>query len=104
VHLLTRPRGNITGVSILSTELNNKRLELLAEAFEDARRMAVLADPNLKTPMHVQMLRDVALPRKLEILVYEAATSEQVVPAVDAASKAGRPSCECAGVAVVQLQ
>lgn len=56
VRPLTRPGSNVTGVSILSTELNSKRLELLTEAFKDARRIAVLADPRIMTPMHVKML------------------------------------------------
>jgi|SRR5215475_5813007 len=89
VRSLTRPGSNVTGVSILSTELNSKRLEILAEAFKDARRIAVLADPRITTPMHVKMLRDVARPRNLDLMLYEASTSEQIIPAVDAASKAG---------------
>jgi putative ABC transport system substrate-binding protein len=89
VRSLTRPGGNVTGVSILSTELNSKRLQLLAEAFIDARRIAVLADPRITTPVHVKMLRDVAHGRNLDLMVYEAAISEEIIPAVDAASKAG---------------
>jgi putative ABC transport system substrate-binding protein len=89
VRSLTRPGGNVTGVSILSTELNSKRFELLAEACKDASRIAVLADPRITTAIHVKMLGDVAHSRNLDLMVYEAATSEQIVPAVDAASKAG---------------
>ena len=47
VRSLARPGGNVTGISILATELNAKRLELLMEVFKDARRMAVLSDPRL---------------------------------------------------------
>jgi putative ABC transport system substrate-binding protein len=89
VRSLTRPGGNVTGVSILSTELNSKRLELLAEAFKDARRIAVLADPRITTPMHMNMLRDVAHSRNLDLMVHEAATSEEIAPAIDTASKVG---------------
>ena len=42
---LARPGGNVTGVSILASELNGKRQEILMQAVPDARRMAVLADP-----------------------------------------------------------
>jgi putative tryptophan/tyrosine transport system substrate-binding protein len=89
VRSLTRPGGNITGVSILSTDLNGKRLELLMEVFYAARHMAVLFDPRITTPNHLKILRDAAQLRGVELAVYEAATSEAIVPAVIAASTAG---------------
>ena len=39
---LARPGGNITGLSLLATELTGKRLELLKEAFPKIARVAVL--------------------------------------------------------------
>jgi putative tryptophan/tyrosine transport system substrate-binding protein len=42
---LARPGGNMTGVSILASELDVKRLEILHEFVPQARRIAVLADP-----------------------------------------------------------
>jgi putative ABC transport system substrate-binding protein len=42
---MTRPGGNITGVSIFGSELDVKRLELLHEAVPAAKRIGVLADP-----------------------------------------------------------
>jgi putative ABC transport system substrate-binding protein len=39
---LSRPGGNMTGLAIISTELNSKRLELLRDAFPQALRVAVL--------------------------------------------------------------
>jgi putative ABC transport system substrate-binding protein len=42
---LSRPGGNLTGVNILTTELNAKRLDLLKEAFPGASRVGVLANP-----------------------------------------------------------
>ena len=46
VNSLARPDGNTTGVSILATELDGKRQEILIEAVPGLRRMAVLADSN----------------------------------------------------------
>ncbi len=45
VESLARPGGNITGFTILTTELGSKRLELLKEAVQKIARVAVLYDP-----------------------------------------------------------
>src|SRR5262245_49345834 len=42
VESLARPGGNVTGLTILSTELDGKRLELLREAVPKLTRVAVL--------------------------------------------------------------
>jgi putative ABC transport system substrate-binding protein len=42
---LARPGGNITGVTILATEVTVKRLEVLKTARPGARRVAVLSSP-----------------------------------------------------------
>src|SRR5262249_49103291 len=60
VRSLARPGGNITGISILATELNGKRLELLMDAFNDARRIAILSDPRITTLNHLKNLLDAA--------------------------------------------
>ena len=46
---LARPGGNITGVNILTLELNVKRLQLLKEAVPEAVRVAVLVNPTSPT-------------------------------------------------------
>ena len=45
VESLTRPGGNVTGVTSLTGELGGKRLELLKEAVPKLARVAVLYDP-----------------------------------------------------------
>ena len=42
---LSRPGGNLTGMTLLGLELSAKRLGLLKEAVPDATRIAVLLDP-----------------------------------------------------------
>ena len=42
---LARPGGNVTGLSMLTSELGGKRLELLKEAVPKLARVAVLYDP-----------------------------------------------------------
>ena len=48
VATLTRPGGNVTGVTLNNPELSAKRLNLLKEAVPTASRMAVLANPHFK--------------------------------------------------------
>ena len=45
VNSLARPGGNVTGLTLLATELGGKRLELLKEAVPKLARVAVLYDP-----------------------------------------------------------
>jgi putative tryptophan/tyrosine transport system substrate-binding protein len=47
---LSRPGGNLTGISLMMTETNAKLLELLKEAVPGLARVAVLWDP--ATPSH----------------------------------------------------
>jgi putative ABC transport system substrate-binding protein len=42
---LARPGGNVTGLSILATELSGKRLELLKEVFPKVTRVVMLWNP-----------------------------------------------------------
>jgi putative ABC transport system substrate-binding protein len=43
---LARPSGNATGLTLMSVELNGKRLELLREIMPATRRVAILANPH----------------------------------------------------------
>jgi putative ABC transport system substrate-binding protein len=43
---LSRPGGNLTGVSILLVDLNSKRLNLLCDLVPQARAIALLVNPN----------------------------------------------------------
>jgi putative tryptophan/tyrosine transport system substrate-binding protein len=51
VKSMARPGANLTGVSILATELDSKRLEILHEAVPSVRRVGVLYDPGLVRSM-----------------------------------------------------
>ena len=60
VKSLARPNGNTTGISILATELDGKRQEILIEAVPGLRRMAALADSNtqwLRSSTHCRRRR-----------------------------------------------
>jgi putative ABC transport system substrate-binding protein len=68
---LDRPGGNLTGVNILTAELNAKRLDLLKAAVPGVSRVAVLANP--ANPLTAGALKDLegaarALRVKLQVL------------------------------------
>src|SRR4030095_7935042 len=50
-----RPGGTITGLAIRQTELGPKQLQLLSTVVPDAKRIAVVWDPN--TPSHTPGLK-----------------------------------------------
>jgi len=52
---LARPGGNVTGLTLVTAELNAKRLELIREILPQADRIAVLA--NRANPVTVPILR-----------------------------------------------
>jgi putative ABC transport system substrate-binding protein len=54
---LARPGGNTTGLSLLSTELTVKRLELLKELMPHAVRIAILRQP--ANPAHPMFIKEV---------------------------------------------
>ena len=67
---LAKPGGNVTGVSILASELNAKRLELLREFVPTATRIAVFWDPASGT-FHLPALEATAHSLKIELRILE---------------------------------
>jgi putative tryptophan/tyrosine transport system substrate-binding protein len=88
VNSLGRPGGNTTGLSILATELDGKRQEILIEVVPGIRHMAVLADPKTAS-LHVQALEEAARGRDVELSIYRAARVEEILAAIDAAKASG---------------
>jgi putative ABC transport system substrate-binding protein len=81
---LARPGGNVTGVSILASELNAKRLELLKQAVPTASRVAILWDPATGN-FHLPLVHAVAGTRSIELKIHEVRSGEDLKPAFDAA-------------------
>ena len=86
---LAHPGGNITGISILATELDGKRQEILMEMVPAAHRMAVLADANTAAPQNIRALQEAARARGAELAVRLVERPEQIVPQIEDASRAG---------------
>lgn len=89
VKSLARPGGNTTGISILATELDGKRQEILIEAVPGLRRIAALADSNTTASPQLQALQDAALARNVELSIHRVAKPEEIPAAIDAAKAMG---------------
>jgi putative ABC transport system substrate-binding protein len=87
---LAKPGGNITGISLMSPDLDGKRQDILIEAVPGAHRIAVLADSNVATLQHLRALETSARSTHgKELLVVRAANSSEVIPAVNDANAQG---------------
>jgi putative ABC transport system substrate-binding protein len=86
---MARPGGNLTGVSILATELDGKRQEFLIEIVPGARHIAALADTDTTASRQLQALQDAARTRGIELSIYQIAKPEEIIGAMDAAQAAG---------------
>jgi len=86
---LARPGGNITGISLLSPELDGKRQGLLIEAVPGVRKMTAIYDSTVTPKRHIDDLKDAAQQRGVELSAIGVAKNEEVVPAIDAAKDSG---------------
>jgi putative tryptophan/tyrosine transport system substrate-binding protein len=86
---LAHPGGNITGISLLSPELDGKRQEILIEAAPGARRIAAMADSRQTPPYHLEVLQHAARSRGVELAVFGVNGPEEIASAIDAAKTSG---------------
>jgi putative tryptophan/tyrosine transport system substrate-binding protein len=56
VKSLARPGGNVTGLSMMTSDLNSKRLQMLKDVVPGLTRVAVLWNPD--HPFHHQIIKD----------------------------------------------
>jgi putative tryptophan/tyrosine transport system substrate-binding protein len=83
---MARPGGNTTGVSILASELDVKRLEILHEYVPQARRIAALAD-RTTISTHAQ-LTSAARNLSVELVRFEPGSPDEIGRALDAMTAA----------------
>jgi len=86
---LSHPGGNLTGISILATELDGKRLQLLTEMIPGAHRIAALIDPETTPPDQIDALSAMARSQGVELAIYRAAGPADIAPAIAAAQASG---------------
>jgi putative tryptophan/tyrosine transport system substrate-binding protein len=89
VSSIARPDGNTTGINLLSPDLDGKRGDMLMDAVPGLRHIAMLADPNVDKPPHLQALMESAKARGVELLIFSAGTPGEILPALDAAKSSG---------------
>jgi putative ABC transport system substrate-binding protein len=84
VQSLNRPGGNITGVTLITTELGGKRLEMLNEMVLGPGPVAVLVNPtNANTKAHIEDVRTIVNAIKRPLIVARAAVPADFEPTFD---------------------
>ena len=80
---LARPGGNVTGLSLQSTELTGKVLQLLREIIVGVKRVAFMVNPsNLSVGPVLLQLPPLAAKLGLDIRIFEPKATSEIVPAV----------------------
>nr|WP_246563184.1 ABC transporter substrate-binding protein [Bradyrhizobium liaoningense] len=78
VDSLSRPGGNITGVSSLSVDVSPKRLELMRDLLPAATRLAVVANPTSPTAeSQLQKLHAAAETLRVQLQILNASKEEE---------------------------
>src|SRR5215471_11645955 len=78
VRSLGQPGGNTTGVTLLSSELDGKRQEILIESVPGVRRIAALADTHTTTPLRLTELEDAARARGIALSIHRVTGREEI--------------------------
>jgi putative tryptophan/tyrosine transport system substrate-binding protein len=78
---LARPGGNTTGISILATELDAKKIEILKQMLPAARRFGLLSDPANTVPARLRAIADRARVLGVELQTVEVHGPADVAPA-----------------------
>jgi putative ABC transport system substrate-binding protein len=88
---LNRPGGNATGVTIASSELGPKKLELLHELVPAAKKIAMLVNPNNRVTLEddVRSAQEAAPRLGLEMIVVNGGTESEIETAFTAAAQQG---------------
>ena len=89
VNSMARPTGNVTGLVLMSNELDGKRQEILIELVPGIRKMAALADAKMHRDNRLDLLKEAARARNVELSAYLVASGDEIAPAIDSAKTWG---------------
>jgi putative tryptophan/tyrosine transport system substrate-binding protein len=81
IRSLAKPGGNTTGVSILNTDLDAKRLEILKQIVPSGRRFGLLNDPAFSFPAQMQAIAAVGHALALELQTVDVRVPTDLAPA-----------------------
>ena len=83
---LSRPGGNVTGVTSQASDLVGRRLQILDDLIPGNQIIAVLMNPDTPfSKLALQELQAAANPERQRLAVFEARTADQVSSSVEAA-------------------
>jgi putative ABC transport system substrate-binding protein len=98
---LARPGGNVTGISVQSTELAGKRLEILREALPSLRRLAIIGDVGYAgSVLEISEVQAAAGKFGLDIDVLEIRRPADIAPAFQALKGGAQALYMCPGALV----
>jgi putative ABC transport system substrate-binding protein len=87
---LARPGGNVTGTTILTVELERKRVELLREFKPDARRVAYLGNSqSVADQLSLREVQRAATAFGMDVIFVDASVPEALEPAFATMAAAG---------------
>jgi ABC-type uncharacterized transport system substrate-binding protein len=82
---LSRPGGNVTGISTQTTELAGKRIELLRQALPNLRRLAIIGNVSYSAgALEIAEVKTVASKLGIDVEVLEIRRAEDIAPAFGA--------------------
>ena len=98
---LAQPGGNVTGLSVQSTDLAGKRLEILREIFPDVRRLTIIGNVEYAaTVLEMGEAQAAARALGLEVARSEIRRAEDIAPAFEALKGAAQALYVCADATI----
>jgi putative ABC transport system substrate-binding protein len=95
VNSLSRPGGNLTGLTCFAPELANKRLELLREALPGLRQLAILS--NTASPPPLAEMKDAAQSLGFTLRVHDIRDTTEIENAFSEIQKEGSDAVSVTG-------
>jgi putative tryptophan/tyrosine transport system substrate-binding protein len=86
---LSRPEGNMTGVSPLLGEIEAKKLDLLHQLLPEAKRFGVLNDGNNREPGRIRLVNEAAVKLGLQLTWVDVITAADLEPAFQSFQREG---------------
>jgi putative ABC transport system substrate-binding protein len=97
VRSLPNPGSNTTGISMLASELDGKRQQILIDLLPNIHHMAALADVNTTPQRQLEKLETAARDRGIALATYRVANPDEVVPAIMQAKADGAEALNVLG-------